>query len=703
MAFCPTGSFSRQRLTKGSHAFELNGLKHGAYTLVFEGTHVQQQVIEGVELGGTDLEVTLEAVPMPQLKGLVVQADSGEPVEAFQVSLMKRYTVPGLLYLPQEQWYPFTASGGVFEIDTQGPGLYQVQVVADGFVPTLLEEVQIDQSRQLVVELSTGGRIWGQVVNAAGHPIDGAKVFPLSLMPASRSLGAGLFASRDNYVETRNGAFQIDYVPEGLQSLKVTHPDYSTVILDDIYVREGQFTDQLQITMPSGGTVEGYVYDAQGQPESNVTLFFRDSRVDRGESEKAGYLGTAVTDENGFYRLKGLPAELCLVQRQNADRSLGVTRRGVYPQEGLTVTLDFGGTPTVKGRIMLHGQVLAHERVLLCDASEPKSSIFQCYDITDSDGSFTFSGVPIGTYAVYYQVPNEWGQWMKVKTIETTGVSLDTGVIPEPPASVTLTVTTAASVTPASWNVYLRELQGAGTQAVGEVKTLSQPQETLVFDDVLPGRYEVVAQREDRARKIVKSVAITTQQYDVAATMAIPSGTAVVSGIWIGEPGSSVVLFSQDRSLVHVLDTRSEFYLVDQLPAGDYFIGHLYLADQAPYTSFHVDEGQVKIVDIDMSRWPSNGKGLLGVQVTDRNGLPLTLADVWLEAPDGLIQPVIITNQEQVFIAPAGVYLLHATHNGFKSEDREVVIQTNEMIILYPERPMEQIRLEADMHPSNEP
>ncbi len=703
MAFCPTGTFSRQRLIQGSDSFAMDGLKPGTYTLIFEGAYVQEQVVEGVEADGPALEVTLEAVPQPRLNGLVVQADSGEPIEAFQVSLMKTYIVPGLLYLPQEHWYPFTASGGVFEVNTPGPGWYQIQVVAEGYVPALLEQVEIHQTRQLVVELSRGGRIQGQVVDGAGRPIDGARVFPLSLMPTSRSVGAGRVADQDSYVETHNGAFQIDAVPEGMQSLKVTHPGYSTAIVDNVFVQEGQVAEELRITLQTGGTVEGYVYDAQGQPEANVTLFFSNGAVDRGEDEKAGQLATAVTDESGFYRIKGLPAALCLVERQNADRTLGVSRRAVYPQEDKTVTLNLGGAPTIHGQIILNGQPLSNQRVLLCEASEPKSGVFQCYDITAGDGSFSFGGVPVGTYAVYYQVPNEWGGWIKIKTIETTGVSLDAGILPEPQASVTLTVSAEAAITPESWDIYLRELRGIGSQATGVVKTMSRHQETFVFEEVLPGRYEVVAQCRDQARKITKTVEIAPPQDNVAVTMTIPAGTAIVSGIWVGGPGSSIALFSKDGSLVHLLDTHSEFYLVDRLPAGDYFIGHVYLADRAPYKSFHLEEGQARIVDIDMSRWPGKVQGLLGVQVMDRNGLPLTQADVWLEGPTGRIAPVIITSQEQLFIAPAGVYALYAAQEGFKSEHKEVVIQANEMIILYPERPLEQIRLDAEFHPSNVP
>ena len=300
MAYCVPGTIARTRVQPQVETFALVGLKPGLYTLVFEGPNVEDKIIQGVQAPGSDLEVALQYVPTPRLRGIVLAAGSGQPVERFNVALMKTRSWPGLMYLPETQWHSVSDPNGLFEISTEGPGQYEVQVIAEGFVPAVLDRVDTRKPRQLVVELSRGGRIKGQVVNAAGEPISGAVISPLIGDQVGRSVGNILRVRGQAQVRSVQGEFVLDHVPAGLHGLRVTHPQFSAITLEGIEVLEGRTTEGVRVTLRVGGIVEGTVFDAQGRPQANITLTFHDGSAPYGPGhEDAGLLATVVTDDPG--------------------------------------------------------------------------------------------------------------------------------------------------------------------------------------------------------------------------------------------------------------------------------------------------------------------------------------------------------------------------------------------------------------------
>ena len=704
MAYCPTGTITRDRLQPNVDTFAFTGLKPGAYTLVFEGPNVEEKVIEGVAAPGSDMDVSLQYVPTSTLWGIVLKAHSGEPVEKFKMAMMKIRSWPGLIYLPEIQWHQVSDPNGGFELPTEGPGLYQVQVSAEGFVPAVLDRVDTRHPRQLVVELSSGGRIKGQVVNSAGEPITGAVVVPLMGDQAGRSLGNGLLVREQTSAQTRNGEFVLDHMPGGLHDLRVSHPQFSPTTVEGIAVVEGKTTEAVTVTLRKGGSVEGDVFDAKGQPQANVTLTFQEGDTPYSQdNDNAGLLATTVTDDKGHYHVERLPETLCFVQRRNPGAQVGVVRRAVRPIEGKTVRLDLGGRPNVTGILALEGQPTTHGTVLLADPANPNSGMFQCRAATGPDGSFAFSGVPVGRYAVYYQSPAEWTQWIKIQTVDVATEDLDLGTLPRAMGrlAVKLIGPTAYAVT--DWKVYLQEGTTFWGQKIGEVTIHEGADKPYTISQVLPGEYTLVACSPDGSRLVFKAIELKAQQTALDVTLEIPSGKATVSGAVLNEIGPSLVLCNQDRTLSIRLDGSSGYYRITGLPAGDYVLGSLYLLDKAPLARFHLAEAENRILDINTWTWSGANQGLLSVQVASTLGLPLNDATVWLEGPTGRIDPLIKTDREQVLIAPSGRYTLHVSGAGFQSQHKQVTIQPNDLLALVPARPVIPIILEPKLSPSNEP
>jgi hypothetical protein len=450
--------------------------------------------------------------------------------------------------------------------------------------------------------------------------------------------------------------------------------------------------------------VEGTVFDAQGRPQANVTLSFQEGDTPYGlGQDDAGLLATVVTDEQGRYHVERLPQTLCFVQRRHPETHLGVVRRAVWPIEGKTVRLDLGGRPNVTGVLVLQGQPTASCPVLLADPTRANSGLFQCRATTGADGSFAFSGVPVGRYALYYQSPAGATQWIKAMTLNVAVDDLDLGTLPKALGQVAVTFTGAGAEAAADWTVQLQEGDAFWGQRVGEEANPEDPNGPRLITHVLAGSYTLVARSPDGSRQVAQAVALDAQEARHEVKLEIPAGTASVSGALLNEIGPSLFLFSQDQTLSAKVDGSQGYYRITDLPAGEYFVGSLYLLDKAPLARFRLAEGENKILDISTWSWSGANQGLLSVEVASSLGLPQNDATVWLEGSAGRIDPVIKTDCETILIAPAGRYSLHVSRKGFQSQQKEVTIQPNDLLALVPTRPVIEVILEPELSPSNEP
>jgi hypothetical protein len=175
----------------------------------------------------------------------------------------------------------------------------------------------------------------------------------------------------------------------------------------------------------------------------------------------------------------------------------------------------------------------------------------------------------------------------------------------------------------------------------------------------------------------------------------LSAGTASVAGGLHAKSEQALILFNQAKTLVIHIVPKAGQYHVSDLPADQYYIGNLYLADSAPLAEFSLEEGQALNLDLDTQNWLTTGQGLLSVEIYGQDGLPLPAASVWLEDDNGQIDPLLVTDTEILFIAPVGNYRLVAYHSGFTEQSQEVTIKPNDIITLNPKRPVIRLRLDA--------
>ncbi|NQV34818.1 MAG: sigma-70 family RNA polymerase sigma factor, partial [Phycisphaeraceae bacterium] len=314
--------------------FILPRLEPGPYRLTFSGDAVKQMVLEEVQAPCADLEVTLVTQKTSSVQGTVVDAKTLEPIQSFRARVVKLSTLRGPNYTQKSHWGFFENEQGTFSLDAVGPGVYQAQILAEGYAPALSPEINTDDPEDTIISLSQGGSITGTVTNQQGELLTGAKVTALSLSGGATSSTQTRFMSEEGAVITTLGVFTLNHLPSGVETLKVAHPDYAPAIITTADILEGQIHEGLEIILAAGGALQGTVYDNQGQVMDKEILYVQDAMGYGGsDSEIAGRLATAVTDANGFYKIQHLPSQFCYVKRAQTWNRLGVVIRSVTPAD----------------------------------------------------------------------------------------------------------------------------------------------------------------------------------------------------------------------------------------------------------------------------------------------------------------------------------------------------------------------------------
>jgi uncharacterized GH25 family protein len=656
--------------------FVIDRLEPGKYQLTFSSQEIEQKVIEEVNAPCEDLLVELSPCDKMFLRGTVLNSENNQPIQNFKARARKTKILRGARYQQPDKWLEVDDAEGRFSIDATGPGIYQVQIAAEGFAWTWSEDVNTDSNNPVVIKLAAGGGIKGKVVNSEGKPIKGAKVLPLSMAGGMWIITNAVkdpFVSEDGAVETADdGTFELKHLAPGRESVKVIHPDYAYSTVNDIEVKEGQTTEGINVVMPAGGAVEGYVYDAQGLAQPNVTLYFQDI-YSFSSDDKAGRFATVTTDANGFYQATGLPEQLLTVKRQKAWDSMGVVCRALAPANGRVSHIDLGGKPIVSGRIIINGAPLANRRVVLSSAESPNSDVFRCNAMTEPDGKFAFGGVPNGKWKIYCEDTETRGDWIKIATAEAAGQDVDLGVV-----SVTLS-TIRASIEyekeSPKWDIKYANLQEGDNPWNIPVKKAILPTDKnapYIVKNIPAGEYRLSLIRQDY---VAFRQSIEVNETDVNVTIPMPKSTSGIHGHLTGKFPAGQTIWTRDKSIVgNIMPDAGLNYKLDNLPAGHYYVGGNMLIDSAALLEFDLADGEQKILDINVPDSPKNQSSPLLVLVLDENGAPLLGAEVRLLGGESVIEPIVDSSQGIYFMAEQGAYTLQVNFPGYKAVTQQVSV-----------------------------
>ncbi|HEB52604.1 MAG TPA: carboxypeptidase regulatory-like domain-containing protein, partial [bacterium] len=228
-------------------------------------------------------------------------------------------------------WREVRSDDGSFALTGVPPGRVRVRLRADGYLPPDNQTVDLEAgevSEELVFECGVGVPVAGRVIDAAGAPVSDAQVTAYKAEdgePRERRRGLrGLFqVDREDFdflalstnqraaISDSHGAFTVPALAPGKYRFTARHPDLAKASTTDVVVEPDAPTPPVEIVIDAGGGIEGTVTGLGMRPLADALMV--------AFSLQAGSMRSGTTDENGYYRIDGLPPGQYVVFKSRLD------------------------------------------------------------------------------------------------------------------------------------------------------------------------------------------------------------------------------------------------------------------------------------------------------------------------------------------------------------------------------------------------
>ncbi len=375
---------------------------------------------------------TAEAAPPVVLRG-VVRAPGQQPVGSFRILLLEDVRLPDTAEpIVIEVQHP----EGLFEVGPQEPGTYTLFVQAAGYATWKLEGLALglappapDQVESVEVLLDPGLTVRGLVVDSrTAEGVAGAVVLsesdaPMKVLALDR---AGLEdGGAVRFVLTGpDGGFELEHVARGSQVLRASDGGLSVGWTERFELAGAAALSGVEIRLPPGGGVEGYVRDESGEPRAGAPLVA--SCVPFGEQRACLSFKYGQTDEEGYYRIDGLPRgsiAVLLFREVEGGGELTPDMQLALIEPGKLARVDFAPAPQsvrLEGRLLdLGGRPLAGLSLWIAPAGRHSIEMELVSTTTRPDGSFAFEGLHPGPHELFLS-GREPGDVTSLERVEIT-------------------------------------------------------------------------------------------------------------------------------------------------------------------------------------------------------------------------------------------------------------------------------------------
>ncbi len=195
-------------------------------------------------IAGSEEAVRIELASAETANGEVIAATGGGPVAGAEVSLYTNLGVRRAL----------TDARGAFALRELSPGPASLRVDAQGFA-TLSQSVTVPDTGGVrpfelaPIELGAEGVVEGEVVDARGDPVVGARV---ARDHAPTWLAAGAGSEAGATTTDAGGRFALHGLAEGTIVLEAYAPDFGRARTEGVQVVSGRTTSRVRISMTRG-------------------------------------------------------------------------------------------------------------------------------------------------------------------------------------------------------------------------------------------------------------------------------------------------------------------------------------------------------------------------------------------------------------------------------------------------------------------
>ncbi|HUJ13835.1 MAG TPA: carboxypeptidase regulatory-like domain-containing protein, partial [Thermoanaerobaculia bacterium] len=355
-------------------------VKPGTYDVYFRREGYATRVLHGTAIDAGTKPVDVKLDPSVEITGRVVRAGAG--VEGVNVNAIAEDSTASAV----------TGPDGSFTLSDLTPGQMMVSVTKpDAFIQQIRPTTA--PARDMVIELPSGGRITGRVVDKSTHN-------PVTSFQAgisfTRNAGGMVLAMPPMLKDftSDDGSFTLENVPPGPTQVVVSAPGYTQGKVPGLNVEDGKTLDNVEVDLETGSRLTGHVTGSDGSPLSGVQV----SEVSSDMGPARFMSGARVTtDPNGDYSFDAIePGQKTFTfSRQgylSADKTVTVTA-------GQNATLDaqLSSGMTISGFVVTDaGAPVPNATVMATSAS---SSMFGAPNATtDGSGAFQMTGLAPGHY-----------------------------------------------------------------------------------------------------------------------------------------------------------------------------------------------------------------------------------------------------------------------------------------------------------------
>ena len=226
-------------------------------------------------------------------------------------------------------WREIASDDGRFELRGVPPGTVRVRVRASGYLDPDNQEIALlpgQAADELTFTLAAGLTAMGTVIDAAtGKPISDAQVtaykqkdkkdrgmFSVEIDPEDMDfLGLSSTQSQKSSMTDSQGRFTIAALSTGAYRFTARHPDMAKSSAKDVQIVADQPIAPIEITVESGGAIEGDVTGALQRPLADAVI--------AAFSMQSGTLRSATTDKRGHYVIDGLAQGQYVVFKSRMD------------------------------------------------------------------------------------------------------------------------------------------------------------------------------------------------------------------------------------------------------------------------------------------------------------------------------------------------------------------------------------------------
>jgi len=219
-------------------------------------------------------EVVLVLERLVGLEGRVVDALTGEPLDAFTVRAELEGSGGALgIGAVRRRTQGTDDDDGAFRFDDLEPATWSVDAAAEGYARSASVSVRVpraDDAEPLVLRLERAASVAGVVVDPNGRPVAGATVVrKYGLAGRVEAQTSGTY--REVFTES-DGSFVFDDLPGGTLSFVADAEDFAPSEARAIDLVNGQRSTGLRLELREGGVLTGEVFGEGGAPAPGMMV-----------------------------------------------------------------------------------------------------------------------------------------------------------------------------------------------------------------------------------------------------------------------------------------------------------------------------------------------------------------------------------------------------------------------------------------------